>query len=94
MALHQQFLKGTLNHYYLCHYKSKAAGSDRLSQSLLRFKSGCDVDVDAWSSCAVEELNKLALPEIHSFFAHYQVQKQLSCKIPAWIGWGQGYRKN
>ncbi|MBN8650625.1 MAG: hypothetical protein J0L67_04325 [Cytophagales bacterium] len=63
MAMQSQLLFGNQSHYYLCHYKSKAAGSDRLSQSLLRFKSGCDVDVEAWCSCAVEELKKLSLPE-------------------------------
>lgn len=63
MALQSQLLSGALQHYYLCHYKSKAAGSDRLSQSLLRFKSGCEVDVEAWSSCIIEELKKFAWPE-------------------------------
>lgn len=63
MALQSQLLFGNLLHYYLCHYKSKAAGSDRLSHSLLRFKSGCAVDVEAWCSCAVEELSKLSLLE-------------------------------
>lgn len=63
MALQTQLLSGDQRHYYLCHYKSKAAGSDHLSQSLLRFKSGCEVDVEAWCSCATEELKKLELPE-------------------------------
>lgn len=46
-------------HYYLCTYIPKAAGSDRLSQSLLHFKNGTSPHLQAWTECAVEELQSV-----------------------------------
>jgi len=51
----------TFQHYYLCHYRPIRAGADALSQSLVRFKQGLKLHVDAWSACAVQELVKKGL---------------------------------
>lgn len=44
-------------HYYLCHYKPLSSGFDRLSKSLIGFKRGISVDLEAWTSCAVESFS-------------------------------------
>lgn len=48
-------------HYYLCHYKPLSSGFDRLSKSLIGFKKGNPIDLEAWTSCAVESLSDLPL---------------------------------
>lgn len=55
MALQEQIIScpsGPVLHRYLCHYKPRAVGSDKLSESLLRFKQGYPVDLQAWTECA------------------------------------------
>lgn len=62
MALQKQLLEidGQLfEHYYLCNYAPKSAGFDNLSKSLLRFKSGLDPDVAAWTACSLMEISKI-----------------------------------
>lgn len=49
-------------HYYLCTYIPRSRGSDLLSQSLVHFKDGHSPHKQAWSECAVEELQKV--PEL------------------------------
>ncbi len=59
-------------HYYLCHYKPLSAGFDRLSKSLIGLKKRNPVDLEAWTSCAVESFapslvsNPLILRALHS----------------------------
>lgn len=55
MALQEQIIScpsGPVLHRYLCHYKPRAVGSDKLSESLLRFKQGYSLDLQAWTECA------------------------------------------
>lgn len=59
MALQEQIIScpsGPVLHRYLCHYKPKATGADKLSESLLRFKCGYPVDLQAWTACAQASL--------------------------------------
>lgn len=51
----------TYPHYYLCNYKPYSEGADKLSYSLIRFKKGEHVDVQAWTDCAVAALKSLAI---------------------------------
>ncbi len=46
-------------HYYLCHYKPLSSGFDRLSKSLIGFKRGNPIDLEAWTSCAVESISNI-----------------------------------
>jgi predicted amidophosphoribosyltransferase len=48
-------------HYYLCHYKPLSSGFDLLSKSLIGFKNRNPIDLEAWTSCAVESLSHLSL---------------------------------
>ena len=50
------------DHYYLCNYRPKSSGADRLSSSLLRFKNALPQDIYAWIDCALHELEMLAMP--------------------------------
>ncbi len=62
MALQQNVIECNgekFDHYYLCHYRPQSSGSDKLSQSLIRFKNGWSVDGNAWMSCSIEELQKI-----------------------------------
>lgn len=43
-------------HFFLCNYCPRGSGPDRLSRSLLRFKSGEAPDREAWIGCALEAL--------------------------------------
>jgi hypothetical protein len=52
----------SFRHDYLCHYLPVAAGADRLSGSLLRFKRRIQPDLDAWSDCSLEVLRDIPLP--------------------------------
>jgi predicted amidophosphoribosyltransferase len=59
MALQERIIacsSGPVVHRYLCHYKPKATGADKLSESLLRFKCGHPVDLQAWTACAQASL--------------------------------------
>lgn len=61
MALQIQDLvcnSGKFRHYYLCHYRPKASGSDELSKSIIQFKNGNSVHLNVWIECAVLELGK------------------------------------
>lgn len=49
-----------LTHYFLCRYIPKAAGSDRLSQSLVSFKKGYAPHAKAWIDCAVSEMRTIS----------------------------------
>lgn len=51
-----------VEHCYLCNYRPLADGHDKLSKSLLRFKSGLQEDLKAWIDCAVKELEQLVIP--------------------------------
>lgn len=76
MGLQQQDViigKETFTHYFLCHYIPQAAGFDKLSKSLLRFKRGWP-EKEVWIECSVLELNKIpnleglmVLRALHSF---------------------------
>ncbi len=46
-------------HYFLCNYKPYKAGPDNLSYSLIRFKHGEPIDVQAWSDCASDGLHTI-----------------------------------
>lgn len=64
MALQHQYIDfdgESLNHYYLCNYLPLYKGSDDLSKSLIRFKAGSPVDVEAWTECSILEMNKISL---------------------------------
>jgi predicted amidophosphoribosyltransferase len=52
----------SFRHDFLCHYLPVAAGSDRLSVSLLRFKRRIQPDLDAWTDCSLEVLRDIPLP--------------------------------
>jgi hypothetical protein len=52
----------SFRHDYLCHYLPVAAGADRLSGSLLRFKRRIQPDLDAWTDCSLEVLRDIPLP--------------------------------
>jgi hypoxanthine phosphoribosyltransferase len=56
-----EFDSETVKHYYLCNYKPKSQGWDNLSESLLHFKNGWSVDVEAWTECSLSELEKVSL---------------------------------
>lgn len=56
---HIEFQGEYYTHYYLCDYKPRSTGSDQLSQSLIRFKEGSRLDVEAWTECATQELGKI-----------------------------------
>lgn len=62
MALNKDIFKIYSNlsipHYYLCNYKPYYLGADKLSKSLLNFKSLSEPDLKAWVNCAVEEFYK------------------------------------
>jgi hypothetical protein len=49
-------------HYYLCNYVPFATGSDKLSYSLIRFKRGEQIDMQAWTDCATDEIQKMVFP--------------------------------
>jgi predicted amidophosphoribosyltransferase len=51
----------SFRHDYLCHYLPVAAGADRLSGSLLRFKRRIQPDLDAWTDCSLEILRDIPL---------------------------------
>ena len=57
---HIDFQREYFSHYYLCNYRPRFAGSDDLSKSLIRFKMLSRVDVEAWTECALIELNKVS----------------------------------
>jgi predicted amidophosphoribosyltransferase len=52
----------SFRHDYLCHYLPVAAGADRLSGSLLRFKRRIQPDLDAWTDCSLEVLRDIPVP--------------------------------
>lgn len=52
-----------IEHYYLCNYRPQLEGLDELSKSLLNFKNGWPLDVEAWTECAVTELAKVEINE-------------------------------
>jgi len=55
MAMPTSFItyhNSSFRHDYLCHYLPVAAGADRLSGSLLRFKRRTQPDLDAWTERA------------------------------------------
>ncbi len=63
MALQHQnidFEVESVNHYYLCNYLPTYKGNDDLSKSLIRFKSGSPIDVEAWTECFLSEIKKLS----------------------------------
>jgi predicted amidophosphoribosyltransferase len=65
MALQHTFLSygsSTYPHYYLCNYLPLAAGKDRLSHSLLKFKEGRSPDLETWISCSLDLLSTLSFP--------------------------------
>ncbi len=49
----------TYPHYYLCNYKPYREGIDKLSYSLIRFKKGERVDIQAWTACSAEGLRRI-----------------------------------
>jgi predicted amidophosphoribosyltransferase len=52
----------SFRHDYLCHYLPVAAGADRLSGSLLRFKRRTQPDLDAWTDCSLDFLRNIPFP--------------------------------
>lgn len=56
---HLEFQNEYFSHYYLCNYRPQHKGADALSESLIRFKMKRRIDVEAWTYCAIIELNKL-----------------------------------
>lgn len=66
MALQERIIaspSGPVVHHYLCHYKPRAVGADKLSESLLRFKQGYPVDLQAWTECAQAALVTVLDPQ-------------------------------
>lgn len=64
MGLHSRKIiwgKETFTHHYLCHYKPLTAGHDELSRSLIHFKNGRPLHVEAWTECAVNALKKIQI---------------------------------
>lgn len=64
MALQSQLLEynsEVFKHYFLCNYRPKSAGSDELSKSLICFKKGWILHVDAWTECTISALRVLNL---------------------------------
>jgi predicted amidophosphoribosyltransferase len=57
----QQLVCGNerFEHYYLCNYRPVTSGIDELSKSILNFKNGRALDVDAWIECSILELGKI-----------------------------------
>jgi predicted amidophosphoribosyltransferase len=58
---HLEFNSEKFTHYYLCQYRPLAVGLDDLSRSLLNFKCGRQLDVEAWTECSVSELKQLRI---------------------------------
>jgi len=52
-----------VEHFYLCNYRPRHIGGDRLSRSILRFKDALAHDLRAWIDCAVSELQKVDIAD-------------------------------
>lgn len=52
---------GVSTHYYLCHYRPRSVGQDELSKSLIQFKNGNSIHVNAWIECCAMELENTQL---------------------------------
>lgn len=63
MGLQQRHIETneTIRHYFLCNYIAKSKGVDKLSKSLLGFKSGLYPHKQAWIDCSIAELKEQLL---------------------------------
>jgi hypothetical protein len=58
---HLEYKSEEFTHYFLCHYRPLSVGLDDLSRSLLNFKGGRQLDVEAWTDCSISELEKVPI---------------------------------
>jgi len=64
MSLHKSVItyeSEVFKHYYLCRYLPFSFGKDDLSKSIIQFKNGNSLDLQAWTECAASELGHVGI---------------------------------